>query len=602
MLKVILMLALPCSHASFFATQHAKQHLRAHHVNLGKPSLLVLLGEQRPSCQCSFDDQCTCQGALRFMDCVKASCNSGDCQCIQTDGTNHFLESCSSMTDECPGIGLKCMPEQATCNDAGVAWHPKVKQDAVNAEAPEDSWKWKTFTPRHEGDGVSEMPEGDGVEAPPSVRDAERVPEKYVLHAKYTATMRALRSNTHRVFAQGVIITLVVLGMTIALATSANDHVATNTRSVINYVVVTFLGFFWLVTTITLFDYFKFSGVQEVCAYLVFTVLLLLASLLTSWRLRSNDGNVDIFNSIFPVLVMWCNGGLVETALKHSIGTIHIPKELLGHKTHLPAHLPVVDVLVVLIVLMIWYAVLTLLVHLVFQRYATTKGWGHEQENLITGGALAYGIVLWCHMAISGSYNSLEGLHHNSVPSLTVGIQILLALCFLAVSLRLLPIISKKSNSFASCSIGSNGYWKSRVCGVTQCLLKFLPCFSLMLSLGQLLLGDKGYFHNSVGARLLLLLASIAIAILMITICTLVPLLRRNSDVSNEMRGLLLCLAGFLVGTAWSGLLDNSINMMGKGKGYQDAFHVKLALTGFLTAFIFPVYCYFLKPLLMNKV
>lgn len=579
------MFALPSSHYGAElrrGRQNATQHLRAHHVNRGKPSLLVLLGEPLPSCQCTFDDLCTCQGALRFMDCVKAACNSGSCQCTETDGTNHFLESCSAMADECPGIGLKCMQEQATCNGDGVAWHSKVKQHAVNAEAPEDGWKWKRFEPHHEVDKGAQ---------------AERVPEKYVLHAKYTSTMRALRSNTHRVFAQGVIITLVVLGMTIALATNANDHVANNTRSVINYVVVTFLGFFWFVTTIDFFDYFKFSGVQKVCTYLVFTVLLLLASLLTSWRLRSNDGNVDIFNSIFPVLVMWCNAGFVEAAEKQSMGSIHLPKHWMGM-----THLPVVDVLLVLILLMVWYAVLTLLVHCVFQRYATTKGWGHEQENLIAGGALACGIALWCHMAISGSYHTLEGLHHDSPPLLVVAIQILLTLCFLAVAMRLLPILSRKSNSFASCSIGSNGYWKSRVCGVAQCLLKFLPCFSLMLSLGQLLLGDKGYFHSSVGARLLLLLASIAIAVLMITLCTLVPALRRNSDTSKEMSDLLLCLAGFLVGTAWSGLLDNSINMMAKGKGYQDGFHVKLAITGFLTAFIFPVYCYFLKPLIMNKV
>jgi len=475
---------------------------------------------------------------------------------METDGTNHFLESCSAMADECPGAGLKCMQEQATCNDGGVAWHSKVKQHAVY----------------HEVD--------DGAEA-------ERVPEKYVPHAKYKSTIRALRSITHRVFAQGIIITLLVLGVTVALATNANDHLANNTRSVINSVVVTFLAFFWFVTTIDLFDYYKFSGVQKVCTHLVLTVLLLLASLLISWRLRSNDGNVDIFSSIFPVLVMWCNAAFIQTTQKHWIDSTHFP---------------VVDVLLVVIVFMIWYTVQTIIVHFVFQRCATTKGWGHEQENLITGGALACGIVLWCHMAISGSYHSLEGLHHNSPPLLAVMIQILLALFFLGVSMRLSPIISRKMLSFASCSIGSNGYWKSRICGVTQCVLKFLPCFSLMLSLGQLFLGDKRYFHSSVGARLLLLLASTAIAVLMITVCTFVPFLRRNSDISKEMSGLLLCLAGFMVGTAWSGLLDNSINMMAKGKGYQDGFHVKLAITGFLTAFIFPVYCYFLKPLVMNKV
>jgi len=491
---------------------------------------------------------------------------------METDGTNHFLESCSAMADECPGTGLKCMQEQATCSNAGVAWHSKVKQHAVSHSSGVNSW----------GDEETAKADPALTEAGP----AGRIPTKYVLHTKYKAVVRALKSDGHRVFAQGIIISLVVLGMTVALATNSNVQIASNTWSVIDYVVVTFLAFSWFVIAIDMLDYFNLSGFAKVCTHLALSVLLILASLLISWRLRSNDESVDIFNSIFPMLVMWCNAGFVETAQKHWMGSTLFYK---------------VDVLVVLIVLTIWYTLLTLFVHFVFERFATAKGWAQEQENLITGGALACGFVLWCHMVISGSYHSLEGLHQNCPSMTAVIIQILLGFCFLAVSMLLIPIINRKCQNFESCNIGSNGFWKLQILGVTSWFLKFLPCFSLTQSLGLLLLCNMGYLHGSTGARLLLLLTSIAIAILVIAVGAFVPFLRRDNDSSKHLSGLLLGLGGFMVGTAWSGLLDNSINMMAKGRGYQDGFHVKLCITGFLTAFIFPVYCYFLKPLIMRK-
>jgi len=491
---------------------------------------------------------------------------------MEKDGTNHFLESCSAMADECPGLGLKCMQAQATCSDSGVAWHSKVKHHAV------------TDTEGHPAvaQGLEDT-EKVGPELPAKAAEkipADYTPKKYVLHTKYHAAVRALASYSHRVFVQGIIITLVVLSMTIALATNANDHVASHTWSVIDAVVANFFAFSWFVIVIHGLEYFHLSAVQKVVTHLVVSVLLLLASMLITWRSRSSEVSVDVFNGIFPLLVMWCNAGFVETTQKIWMDSV-------------------LYVLLTLILLVVWYALLGLLVHYGFAKVATTKGWGDETENLTTGGSLACGVVLYCHMAISGSFHSIEGPHIHPPSLMTVVYLNLLGLGFILVSMIVIPVLSRKNSSFANCTVGSNGYWKSRMCGIGMWFVKLLPCFSFALSLAHLVLGHTGYLHGSIGARLLFCCSCIVMAILMIALCSYVPFLKRDSAIAKQLSSSLLCLGGFMVGVAWSGLLDNSINMMAKGQGYGDPFLIKLAITGVLTVATFPVYCWYLKPVIM---
>jgi len=356
---------------------------------------------------------------------------------------------------------------------------------------------------------------------------------------------------------------------------------------VIDFVVVTFLAYSWFIVIMVGLDYFMLTGIRKALVHLLLTVLLLLSSLFISWRLRSNDVSVDIFNGIFPVLVMWCNAGLIETLQKQIHGDAWFNSAFY--------------MFFILWVLPVWYTAFSLCVHYGFSRFVTTKGWGHDTEDLTIGGSLACGFVLWCHMAISGSYHYLEGPHDHP-PSLTVVAMLnALGICFMAVSMIVTPLISKRSQTFANSPVGSNGYWKSRLCGILSWFLKFMPCFSFMLSLGHLVLGHMGYAHGSIGARLLFLLSSIALAFIMIALCTYVPFLRKDNEVSRQLCGLLLCLGGFMVGISWSGLLDNSITMMAKGQGYHNAFLLKLAVTSFLTVFIFPVYFCYLKPVILRK-
>lgn len=545
---VIFMFALPLASAR----QNHTHRLRAQSLSVTMPSFLVQLGQQGPSCQCTFDDQCSCEGALKFMECVKNACSSDACQCLDEYGTNHFLQSCSQMADECAGTGLKCTQEKATCKDKGVAWDSKIEQAAVKESGPVEE------------------------------EAAEVDPKKYVLHTKYKATVRQMRSHGHRMFAQGIIVTLMMLSVTIPLLSSSNALIVQNTWSIIDAVVVTFLAVAWFIVVHHSLDYFHLKGMEAIFVHMAVSVLFLLASAMISWNLRNNVVNVSIFKGIFGPMVMWCNAGFVETVQKQ-----------FNHSSWL--------VLLVLGGLAIYYAVLGLTFHYVVAGFATTKGYGDDTENHMAAGALACGVVLWCHMVISGSYQTLEGPHDSPTSFVRTMMLNGLGICFIALSFICLPVLSRVGRNLKEANVGSKNYWKRRLVEVGVDFVKTLPCFFTMMSLAHLILNHMGYMNGSVSARLVLALTSTAIGGLMIALCSYAPFLKRDTDRARELSGLLLGVGGFITSVAWSGLLDNSINMMVEGEGYAHPFVAKLGITGFVTAFVFPVYCLYLKPLIISK-
>jgi len=73
-----------------------------------KPHSLFLSLKSRdrgPGCSCEFAGQCTCDGAMDFMNCVVTACDSGGCDC---GGNAAFRNSCRDMANLCPDIGLSC--------------------------------------------------------------------------------------------------------------------------------------------------------------------------------------------------------------------------------------------------------------------------------------------------------------------------------------------------------------------------------------------------------------------------------------------------------------------------------------------------------------
>jgi len=474
---------------------------------------------------------------------------------MEQDGTNHFLESCSALADECTGIGLKCNAAQATCGtDTAVAWHSKVKPQTAKLE------------------------EASVAKAAP----AEVDPKKYVLHEKFKATVKQMHSESHRVFAQGIIVTIMVLSVTVAMASSANPLISQNTWSIIDLVVATFLAVAWFIVVIHGLDFFLLTGLRKVALHAAVSVLFLFIYIGTNWMLRNNDTNRAIFDAIFTPMVMWCSAGFVETTQKYF-------KD--GSALHMGLFL---------IVLAVWFIVLILFCHYVVKRF-TKQGSGDNTENLMAGFALVGGFILWCHMMITGTYHSIEA-PRKSPPSLPqVAILNAFSLFVLLFAVLMLPVLTRKSKQYQDATVGSSSYWKFRMCGIATQFVTFMPGFSFILSIGHLVLEHTGYPAGSITAQLILAVVNTAVGIFMIYLCAYVPFLSRGTEIATQLAGLLLGVAGLSIGLAWSSVLDNSISMMIKGSGYAHPFLVKLEITAFLSAFVFPVYCWYLKPLIMSK-
>jgi hypothetical protein len=372
-----------------------------------------------------------------------------------------------------------------------------------------------------------------------------------------------------------------VLSVTIAMVSSANALVSKNTWGVIDFVVVTFLAVSWFIVVIHSLDFFKLTGWWKIAAHCGVSMLFLFLALLGSWSLRKQEVGGAVFAGIFTPMVMWCNAGFVETVQKHFKDSS-------------------LYVFLFLIALVGWYALVALFFHFVVSK-ATERGWGDDLQAAMAGGALAGGFVLWCHMMITGTYHTIEAPRAAAPPLMTVVILNALSVFYIALSLICLPVLSRKSKSYIDAAVGSSGYWKLRMCSIAKAFVSWLPYFSFVLSLAHLVLEHTGYSSGSISAQLCLALTSTAIGILLIYLCAYVPFLKRDTEIAQQLSAMLVGLGGFMVGVAWSNLLDNSINMMIKGRGYAHPFPVKLGITAFLSAFIFPVYCWYLKPLIMQK-
>jgi len=303
------------------------------------------------------------------------------------------------------------------------------------------------------------------------------------------------------------------------------------------------------------------------------SIAFLLTSIFVSFHLKKSKGmeSVSIFNGIFTPLVMWINAGFVQTVQQQDSTALAV----FGH----------------LMVLVIYYAVLAVAMFYLSSK-ATEKGWGDDTIGHMTGGALAGGFVLWLHMVITGSFQAATGTHKNPPTIDQTVIMLCLSAVFLAADIVVSPILKKIVSN-----LPASKYWIGRILDVVVQFIGFLPRFSFVFSLAHLIVENLGYSDGAVAAQLHMALACTAVGIVMILVAAYVPAVKNNEDLTSVLVG----LGGFIVGVAWSGMLDNSVDMMVKGGGYSHPFEVKLGITAMLTAFVFPVYCYALKPIITSK-
>jgi len=315
------------------------------------------------------------------------------------------------------------------------------------------------------------------------------------------------------------------------------------------------------------------AGLTKVFVHMSVSIAVLLTSIFVSFHIKKTKDmeSVSIFNGIFTPIVMWINAGFVQTVQQQDTTALVV----FGH----------------LIVLVIYYAVLAIGMYFLVSK-STEKGWGDDTISHMTGGALAGGSVLWLHMVITGSFQAVSGPHKNPPTIDQTAIMLCLSAVFLGLAIGVSPVLKKIEGN-----LPANKYWLARILDVAIQFIGFLPRFSFVFSLAHLIVENLGYSDGAVAAQLHMALACTAVGIVMIFLAAYVPAIKRDEDLT----GLLVGLGGFIVGVAWSGMLDNSVDMMVKGGGYSHPFEVKLGITAMLTAFVFPVYCYALKPIITSK-
>jgi len=538
---------------------NAEAHLRAQSLAPDVKKMFFQMEAQPASCQCSFEDQCSCEGALKFMECIKKSCDSGECNCIEkSKNTNHWKKACSAMENECSDIGLTCGQTDATCDKEKVDWEAGSELQALKIE--------KTKAPKKKNGKHAEKKAEDKKEpAKEAKKDEDGEVISKVNHEK---KVQAVTSHGHRNFAGVIAMFLVVGCTTVIMASSSNKLVSSHTWSTIDFVVIHFLALSWFVVVTHFLDFFNFVGYQRILFHAAIAIVFILISLFVSWRFRQDTNRVAVFNAIFGAMLLWINAGFVQTVQQNATTATGVAIRSLG--------------------VMGFYSLLSFACFFLMQK-TCERGWGDSTIDSLAGGAIASGFVALVHMIISGTYQQIGG-HHAKPPSFwQTMIMLSTGLLYLVFGIITQPVIARK--------IDPAKYWPSRALSTVSAFLGVLPYFSFVLSLGHLIIDNLGYTHGDVQAQTHLALASTAVGILLINICAFVPAVKRSTNTSSVLVG----LGGFMAGVAWSGLLDNSLNMMMEGEGYDHPFIVKLCLTGFLTAFIFPTYCLYLKPVVMAK-
>jgi len=68
--------------------------------------------EEKDSCMCEFKGECNCENALNFMDCISASCASGECGCHE----HQYHNACVDMSNTCLSLNFQCSGDKATCS------------------------------------------------------------------------------------------------------------------------------------------------------------------------------------------------------------------------------------------------------------------------------------------------------------------------------------------------------------------------------------------------------------------------------------------------------------------------------------------------------
>jgi hypothetical protein len=377
--------------------------------------------------------------------------------------------------------------------------------------------------------------------------------------------VQAAVAKGHRSFGIGVVSALCVTCILISMLGSTNSFVVQKTWHMIDHVLQHFLGYAWFVVVIEGLSYLKVEGIQKIFVHGMVAVAFLLAVIFGSWAVHEDNETLSIFVGIFLIMVCWANMGFVSTVQQHGENAT--------------------QVLFLSFVMVGFYAALSVAL---FPLVSTTceKGWGDSSIDKVTGKALGAGLVLWIHMVISGSYQSIVGDHQDPPTMMHKIIFVSISCCFLVVAILVKPRVDE-----AHKRISATNYWNGRVLQVLSKFLNGLPHFAFAASFGHLILESDSFEPGTIDASLALGVSNTFIAVALVLIAARWP---------GQSTKMLPGVGAFIMAVAWAKLLDNSCNMMMQGDGYGHPFLIKITVTGLLSAFIVPTYWNVIKPLIMK--
>jgi hypothetical protein len=582
--------------------------LESHSLSVAAAKAVTFLRHGKDACECTYDDACSCESALDFMRCMRGKCDSDACKCTE-DGDNHFQRACQKMADGCPKLGMECGAETATCGSDTVTWQSEKSEKTQVSYSTKGTKDAQEEEEDDEGEEKASLDEEDlppGWEAMYS-KEYEKVyygntetgevtwtkPKKQPSKAavkkqsdsvpkkEYKKRVGELHRKEHNNFAKGTVTTILVLCLALALCRSSDSLVKKNTWLAIDAVITVFLSLMWFYVVMHYLDFAKFTGLESLAAHLTIATALLLISSLISWIMHMQEAkdknaelseSCDIFNSLFDPIVMWCNAGAVSTAQQLAKPSEFNVLLMTGAMVGFYAFLAV-----------FWYNTVGLV---------TRRNWSEATITKLTGAALAAGTVLWVHMILVGSYQTIQD-PHPSAPGFT---KTLILQCFGLLYIVLECVVTKPLSKLIANTDKNQNYLKWRALEVISVFVTFLKKYSCVTSLGHLIIDNCGYKSGAIEARLLLALVSTFIGVFLIYLCAKVKALSTDKVLS----GIFVDLGGFMMGAAWSGLLNNSISNM--SAGYRHPFVVTLEVNCFLTACIIPTYFFYLKPLIDSQV
>lgn len=433
----------------------------------------------------------------------------------------------------------------------------------------------------------------------PLQEKSPRLSNATVAKSKYTE----MRQYGHRVFALNVIIALCMLCAATALISSSNPHISKHTWLVIDDFTTNFLAVTWFFTADDYIEYKGLKGLNALIVYGIGCIAILFLQKVLRWLVSANAESEEKMAALAGPVVMWLNAGFVKECQTYSLG-FNESIGLLPDKWH-----HVLSLFLLLVVLAVYYLVLGVVYHRIVSKIVG-RGWQDDIEHQMGGGAIASGVILLMHVVFTGEMSG-SGLGENLVKQggmlgrLAIPAMIFGSLAWIVIAFQCSRALNTKVVELRHRQpmLGDSNYWKVRLCTSLTAFFQALPGWSLLASVTSIVTIMWGFTsEHALQSSLVVGFVSSMLGGCLVIFVAVTPGIRTVPWAGK----LLVSFGAFLMGATWGDFLQKSIDLSVEGHAYSKSlgvptFMIKFGITIFITANIFPVYYFYLKPMIMAK-